>query len=272
MPKAKAAKKGKKGSKKAPKAKAAPAEVERESSAEEEQVAEQADGAATKAEEAEAVEKPRRTKANRLKEALEEEEEEEKEPKGVVYLGHIPNGFFEPQMRKYFSQFGQVTRMRLARSRKTGGSKGYAFIEFKEESVAKIVASTMNKYLLFDKSLVCEFLPKEKCHKKLFAGWRRIPKDTRKERREKEVIQDNDRPMVEVNGVSVPQLTEQQASRQQRQKRKLKEKLASLEVDFDLDEVLGGTADDEAEEDAKEEKEPAAKKRPKKKPRKQAAA
>ncbi|CAE7467805.1 nifk [Symbiodinium sp. CCMP2456] len=218
--------------------------------------------------------KPRRTKANRLKEALEEEEEEEeKEPKGVVYLGHIPNGFFEPQMRKYFSQFGHVTRLRLSRSKKTGGSKGYAFIEFKEESVAKIVASTMNKYLLFDKSLVCEFLPKEKCHKKLFAGWRRIPKDTRKERREKEVIQDNDRPMVEVNGVSIPQLTEQQASRQQRQKRKLKEKLASLEVDFDLDEVLnqGGTADDEAEEDAKEEKEPA-KKRPKKKPRKQAAA
>lgn len=271
MPKAKPAKKGKKGSKKAPKAKAAPAQAQEPESAEEE-----AEGVEEEAAEAvetvEAVEKPRRTKANRLKEALEEEEEEEKEPKGVIYLGHIPNGFFEPQMRKYFSQFGQVTRMRLARSRKTGGSKGYAFIEFKEESVAKIVASTMNKYLLFDKSLVCEFLPREKCHKKLFAGWRRIPKDTRKERREKEVIQDNDRPMVEVNGVSIPQLTEQQASRQQRQKRKLKEKLASLEVDFDLDEVLnqGGTADDEAEEDAKEEKEPA-KKRPKKKPRKQAA-
>ncbi|CAE7663075.1 nifk, partial [Symbiodinium pilosum] len=175
-----------------------------------------------------------------------EEEEEEKEPKGVVYLGHIPHGFFEPQMRMYFSQFGHVTRMRLARSRKTGGSKGYAFIEFKQESVAKIVASTMNKYLLFDKCLVCEFLPRER--------------DDRKERREKEMLQHNDRPMVEVDGQSVPQLTERQ------------EKLASLEVDFDVDEVLkdGGTADDEAEEPELEEKvPPPAKKKPKKKPRKQ---
>ena len=149
------------------------------------------------------------------------------------------------------------------------------------------------RYLLFDKSLVCEFLPKEKvdtrtylqsslafcaCHRNFLEtllavsqeALRRLAKntegqvklvhsfllnspgvehayvhsslwvfgsslllqDTRKERREKEVIQDNDRPMVEVsvnhefkhfkhlqcwgpgcevNGVSVPQLTEQQA-------------------------------------------------------------
>ncbi|CAE7226004.1 nifk [Symbiodinium natans] len=276
---------GKKRPKKAPKAKkakAAPTKAAENQEAVEEKAKEVAeeprrDSDEVQAEEAaeEAVEeapasaaKPRRSKANRLKEALDEEgeEEEEKERKGVVYLGHIPHGFFEPQMRKYFSQFGQVTRMRLARSRKTGGSKGYAFIEFKEESVAKIVASTMNKYLMFDKSLVCEFLPKEKCHKKLFAGWQRPPKDLRKERREKEMLQSSDRPMVEVNSLSVPQLTEQQVSRRERQKRKLKEKLASLEVDFDLDAVLneGGTADDEAEE-AEVEEPPATKKRPKKK-------
>ena len=36
----------------------------------------------------------------------------------VIYLGHIPYGFFEEQMQGYFSQFGTVTRLRLSRSPK----------------------------------------------------------------------------------------------------------------------------------------------------------
>ena len=36
----------------------------------------------------------------------------------VVYLGHIPHGFYEEQMKGFFSQFGTVTRLRLARNRK----------------------------------------------------------------------------------------------------------------------------------------------------------
>ena len=38
----------------------------------------------------------------------------------VVYLGHIPHGFYEEQMKGFFSQFGTVTRLRLARNRKAG--------------------------------------------------------------------------------------------------------------------------------------------------------
>lgn len=36
----------------------------------------------------------------------------------MVYVGHIPHGFYEEEMRGYFSQFGTVTRLRLARSKK----------------------------------------------------------------------------------------------------------------------------------------------------------
>lgn len=54
-----------------------------------------------------------------------------KKPKSaVLYLGHVPHNFYEPAMRSYFSQFGEVQRLRLARSKKTARSKGYAFIEF----------------------------------------------------------------------------------------------------------------------------------------------
>lgn len=38
--------------------------------------------------------------------------------RGVVYLGHIPHGFYEEEMKNYFSQFGTVTRLKLYRSKK----------------------------------------------------------------------------------------------------------------------------------------------------------
>ena len=37
---------------------------------------------------------------------------------GVIYVGHIPRGFYEPQMSKYFSQFGKVNRLKLSRSKR----------------------------------------------------------------------------------------------------------------------------------------------------------
>ena len=46
-----------------------------------------------------------------------------KEKTGVIYLGHIPHGFYEEQMKSFFSQFGDVTRLKLARCKKTGRSK-----------------------------------------------------------------------------------------------------------------------------------------------------
>ncbi|XP_014783311.1 MKI67 FHA domain-interacting nucleolar phosphoprotein-like [Octopus bimaculoides] len=93
--------------------------------------------------------------------------------RGVVYLGHIPYGFFENQMRAYFSQFGKVTRLRLSRSKRTGKSKGFAFIEFLSGDVAKIVAETMNNYLLFENLLKCRFIPPEEVKLNLFKGCNR---------------------------------------------------------------------------------------------------
>lgn len=43
-----------------------------------------------------------------------------KKPKtnGVVYLGHIPHGFYENEIRQFFTQFGQVKRVKVSRSPK----------------------------------------------------------------------------------------------------------------------------------------------------------
>lgn len=73
-------------------------------------------------------------------------------------------------MRAYFSQFGTITRIRLSRNRKTGRSKHYAFIEFESAEVAKIVADTMDKYLLFGHILKCKFAAPEKLHSEVWKG------------------------------------------------------------------------------------------------------
>ena len=38
----------------------------------------------------------------------------------------------------------------------TGNSKGYGYVQFMEEEVAKIAAETMNNYLMFEKILKCK--------------------------------------------------------------------------------------------------------------------
>lgn len=100
--------------------------------------------------------------------------------RGVVYVSHIPHGFYEEEMKKYFSQFGTVTKLRLSRSGKTGGSRGYAFIEFLSEDVAKIVADTMDGYLFFNKIMKCRVIPREHVHEGLFRHFR-YPFPLRKE-------------------------------------------------------------------------------------------
>lgn len=177
----------------------------------------------------------RKTKANRFAQMEAEADAEPVEPRGVLYIGHIPDGFFEPQMKKFFAQFGKVTRLRISRSKKNAKSKGYAFVEFEEESVAKIVAETMQGYLLFDKTLVCHLLPKDKQHPLLFKGYRRRMVNSEHVRRRKHIAAYNDRPTVEVDGQQLPRHTQRQADRRKRSGKKLASMLANLGVEYNLD-------------------------------------
>ncbi|KAI0833663.1 hypothetical protein BC628DRAFT_1414410 [Trametes gibbosa] len=116
-----------------------------------------------------------------VKRKLEKAKRKPTEDRGVIYLGRLPHGFFEDQMRAYFTQFGTVTRLRLSRNKKTGKSKHYAFIEFDSSSVAAIVAETMDNYLLMGHILTCKLIPKDQVHPELWVGanrkWRLVPRD-----------------------------------------------------------------------------------------------
>ena len=94
----------------------------------------------------------------------------DKNQRGVIYIGRLPSGFEEKELRTYFQQFGEITRLRLSRNKRTGASKHYAFIEFKESEVAKIAAETMNNYLLMGHLLKVSTLSPEQVHERMFIG------------------------------------------------------------------------------------------------------
>lgn len=73
--------------------------------------------------------------------------------RGVLYIGHLPKGFNESELKQFFSQFGEVTKLRVSRSVKTARSRGYAFLEFAERKTASIAAKAMNNYMIFGRTL-----------------------------------------------------------------------------------------------------------------------
>jgi len=107
---------------------------------------------------------------------------------GVIYLGHIPHGFYEEEMKGFFSQFGKVARLRLSRSTKTGRSRGYAFIQFDSAEVAAIVQKAMDKYILCEKLLQCSVVKPEDVHERMFNGCNRQFKKIDWQLREAKII------------------------------------------------------------------------------------
>ncbi|KIK10287.1 hypothetical protein K443DRAFT_670913 [Laccaria amethystina LaAM-08-1] len=114
-----------------------------------------------------------------VKRKLEKAKRNPTEDRGVLFLGRLPHGFYEEQMKAYFSQFGNVTRLRISRNKKTGKSKHYGFLEFDSSSVAQIVADTMDNYLIMGHILRCKVIPKDEVHPELWVGanrkWRGVP-------------------------------------------------------------------------------------------------
>ena len=97
--------------------------------------------------------------------------------KGIVYIGHLPKGFEEGELRKFFEQFGSISKLRVSRSKKTGRTRGYAFLEFAKKDVAEIAVNTMDGYMLFHKKIECHLM--DRAHKDTFKNgnreWNFVP-------------------------------------------------------------------------------------------------
>ncbi len=90
--------------------------------------------------------------------------------RGIVYMSHLPHGLYEKELRGFLAQFGAVTNLRVGRSKRTGASRGFAFVEFRYPEVAAIVAETMDNYLMFDKLVKCSLVPADRASRAVFRG------------------------------------------------------------------------------------------------------
>lgn len=142
----------------------------------------------------------------------------------VLYFGRVPKSMPEDPLRAYLTQFGDIARLRLSRNKRTGASKHYAFVEFKDEEVGKIVQETMNNYLLEGRLLQVRILPKDKIHPSMWVGadrkWRKVP-ETRRFR----VKHDDTKTNEEKNRVQKKLLKRQEQRRQ---------KIKSQGIDYDF--------------------------------------
>ncbi|XP_009994532.1 PREDICTED: MKI67 FHA domain-interacting nucleolar phosphoprotein [Chaetura pelagica] len=86
-------------------------------------------------------------------------------------------GYDSGSMKRFgFSSAGTEVSFQVSSCHclQTGASKGYGFIEFESDDVAKIVADTMNNYLFSERLLKCQFLPPERVHENLFKSSNKI--------------------------------------------------------------------------------------------------
>jgi len=145
--------------------------------------------------------------------------------RGVIYIGRIPYGFYENQMRPFFKQFGEVRRIKVKRNRK-GKPIGHAFVEFEDPEVAEIVAKAVDGYLLFESKLVCKVVPNERKHPFMFRGWGEEGANTEYHKKKRE----------EWCAKVVPKSEEQVFLEERKKARKLQKKLVKLGIDYKLPE------------------------------------
>lgn len=83
-------------------------------------------------------------------------------------MKNLPHGFFEDQLRGFFTQFGTITRLRLGRSKNTLRSRGYAFIEFRYPEVAEIATEAINNYIMFKRIIKAKYIAPSLIHHDYF--------------------------------------------------------------------------------------------------------
>jgi nucleolar protein 15 len=145
------------------------------------------------------------------------------EKPGVVYIGRIPHGFYENEMKAYFSQFGNILKIRMSRNRKTGASKHYAWVEFESKGVAEIVAKTMDNYLLFNHILKVKLVADEQVSPDLFKGANRRFKKVPWNKIEGRKLE---------QGASEEQWEKRRAKEEKKRAKKM-EKLQAMDYEFD---------------------------------------
>jgi RNA recognition motif-containing protein len=62
-----------------------------------------------------------------------------------IYVGNLSYNTDEPQLEQLFSSVGDVTSVRLVRDHETGRSRGFGFVEMKDDEQARAACDALNQ-------------------------------------------------------------------------------------------------------------------------------
>jgi len=65
-----------------------------------------------------------------------------------IYVGNLPNGISEEEIRTIFAGYGAVESVKLVKDRFSGQSKGFGFVEMPSNSEADQVIKALNKSIM----------------------------------------------------------------------------------------------------------------------------
>ncbi len=70
-----------------------------------------------------------------------------------LYVGNLPYGTSEDELRELFAQAGNVVSVAIIRDRDSGRSKGFGFVEMESDADAQNAISKFNSYKMGDRAL-----------------------------------------------------------------------------------------------------------------------
>jgi RNA recognition motif-containing protein len=71
-----------------------------------------------------------------------------------LYVGNIPFGASEEDLKKLFSEVGEVQSVKIVTNSYSGRPRGFGFVEMASQEDAKKAISTLNGKTLMDRALI----------------------------------------------------------------------------------------------------------------------
>jgi len=81
----------------------------------------------------------------------------------TIYVGNLNYKIREADLSDLFSDFGEVTSVKIVLDQETGRSKGFAFVEMADDAAANNAINKLNETSFFDRNIIVNAArPKEK--------------------------------------------------------------------------------------------------------------
>lgn len=71
-----------------------------------------------------------------------------------IYVGRLPYSTTDQELTELFGRFGEVVSANVILDRETGQSRGFGFVEIKDDQAAQNAISELNNSTLSDRTIV----------------------------------------------------------------------------------------------------------------------